>query len=163
MAVPSRRLVIDTNIVKAAGRTLHPTSRRCRDFLDEVLKISHRAVLTPELTAEWDTHQSLFALRWRADMRSKAKIVDLDRVENDEIRHQVRLTKAALKDLHLVEAAVATDRTVVSLDDRASQDLCVEATREIVWVNAVGEGGHAIYWLRTGANPKDEWKLGYRS
>ena len=60
------------------------------------------------------------------------------------------------------KAALVSDKIVVSLDDRAQAALCVKATSEIVWVNAVAEGGHAIYWLRDGAPPKTEWKLGYR-
>lgn len=95
-------------------------------------------------------------------MRSKAKIIDIVEGENAELRSQVDLSKAVAKDLHLVEAALATDNIVVSLDDRASINLCVRATRDVVWVNAVRDGGHAIYWLRAGANPVTEWKLGYR-
>ena len=163
MAVPSKRLVIDASVASAAGATMHPTSRRCREFLSEVLKISHRAVMTPDLTREWDRHQSLFALRWRAQMRSLGKIVDIAGVESGELRRQVVLTLAVRKDLHLVEAALATDKTVVSLDDRAAVELRVEATKDVVWVNAVSEGGHAIYWLRDGANPVAEWRLGYHS
>lgn len=161
MAVPSRRLVVDASVASAAGQS--QDSFRSREFLQEVLKISHRIVMTASLAKEWDRHQSLFALRWRAEMRSRAKIVDIADVENPEVRSQVRMTKAVAKDLHLVEAALATDKIVVSLDDRAAADLCVEATKDIVWVNAVVEGGHAIYWLRAGANPVEEWKLGYRA
>ena len=30
-------------------------------------------------------------------------------------------------------------------------------------MNAVLEGGHAVYWLRNGAPDKEEWKLGDRT
>jgi len=89
MAIPSRRLVIDASVASAAGQTQHPTSFRSREFLEEVLKISHRAVMTAALTEEWDRHQSLYAARWRAEMRSRNKIVDLITVENTEVRRQV--------------------------------------------------------------------------
>ena len=141
---------------------MHPTSFRTREFLGEVLKISHQMVLTATLAREWDRHQSLYATTWRAEMRSRKKIVDLADVPDEEVRRQVPGSGAVQKDLHLVEAALATDKIVVSLDDRAQAALCVDATRDVVWVNAVAEGGHAIYWLRNGANPVDEWKLGYR-
>lgn len=162
MAVSSKCLVIDASVASAAGQTMHPRSFRSREFLSEVLKISHRAVMTPTLTQEWDRHQSLFALRWRAEMRTQDKIIDLAGVEDEQLRRQVVISAAVEKDLHLIEAALATDKTIVSLDDRAAAQLFVEATKEIVWVNAVSEGGHAIYWLRAGAHPVDEWKLGYR-
>ncbi|HKV39172.1 MAG TPA: hypothetical protein VJX67_08160 [Blastocatellia bacterium] len=163
MATPSRRLVVDASVASAAGRTQHPTSFRSREFLGEVLKISHCAVMTATLAGEWDKHQSLYAARWRADMRSRNKIVDLIALQNDDVRRQVQISKAIEKDLHLIEAALATDKIVISLDDRAQAGLCVDATKEVVWVNAVAEGGHAIYWLRDGAPPKNEWKLGYHA
>ncbi len=119
--------------------------------------------MTVALAGEWDKHQSLFALRWRAEMRSQAKIVDIGVVENADVRSQVTLSPAVMKDLHLVEAALATDKLVVSLDDRARAELRVEATRDVTWVNAVADGGHAIYWLRAGANPVSHWKLGHQS
>lgn len=142
---------------------MHPTSFRSREFLAETLKISHRMVMTAALAAEWDRHQSLYATRWRAEMRSRNKVVDIAYVRNDDLRSQVSVSKAVLKDLHLVEAALATDQIVISLDDRAQTALCVEASQEVTWVNAVAEGGHAIYWLRDGAPPKKEWKLGYQA
>lgn len=116
--------------------------------------------MTRELTGEWNRHESLFTTRWRAEMQSRKKIVAVRDVENEDVRRQVQMSTAVLKDLHLVEAALATDRIVVSLDDRARADLRVEATREVMWVNAVLEGGHAVYWLRNGAPDKEEWKLG---
>ena len=70
------------------------------------------------------------------------------------------IRKELEKDLHLVEAALATDKAVVSLDERAHADLLLEATAEITWVNCDVEGGHAIYWLRKGARPLKKWQLG---
>ena len=141
---------------------MHPTSFRSREFLDEVLKISHRIVMTVSLATEWDRHQSLYTARWRAEMRTRKKVLDIADVQNEDLRRQVPVSRAVQKDLHLIEAALATDKVVVSLDDRAQAALCVEATKEVTWVNAVEEGGHAIYWLRDGAPPKNEWKLGYQ-
>jgi hypothetical protein len=162
VAKPSRCLVVDASVASAAGQTMHPTSFRSREFLGEVLKISHRMVMTVTLAAEWDRHQSLYAARWRAEMRSRKKVVDIADVQNEEVRRQVPVSSAVQKDLHLIEAALATDQIVISLDDRAQAALRVEATKEVTWVNAVAEGGHVIYWLRDGAPPKNDWKLGYQ-
>ncbi|HWY46962.1 MAG TPA: hypothetical protein VNX70_06250 [Bryobacteraceae bacterium] len=118
--------------------------------------------MTVTLAAEWDRHQSLYAARWRAEMRSRKKVVDIADVQNEEVRRQVPVSSAVQKDLHLIEAALATDQIVISLDDRAQAALRVEATKEVTWVNAVAEGGHVIYWLRDGAPPKNDWKLGYQ-
>jgi hypothetical protein len=134
MAIPSRRLVVDASVASAAGQTRHPTSFRSREFLGEVLKISHRMVMTATIADEWDRHQSLYATRWRAEMRARNKVIDSSDVQNEEVRRQVRLSKTVQKDLHLIEAALATDQIVISLDDRAQAELCVNATKEVTWV-----------------------------
>lgn len=160
MATASKRLVIDASVAAAAGETIKPASRRCREFLDAVLKICHRLAMTAALANEWDAHESLFAARWRAEMTSRGKIVRLTISPNEDLRNQVRSTAAVLKDLHLIEAALAVDGIVVSLDENARGFFRVDAAADVIWLNPVDEGGHAIYWLRQGANPVEEWKLG---
>lgn len=159
MATVSRRLVIDASVAAAAGQTLVPDSRRCREFLQAVLRISHRATMTPQLRAEWIKHQSLFAARWLAEMRSKRKVENFADVRNEELRADAPNTPSAQKDLHLIEAALATDRIVISLDEPARVELSLKSTAEVMWVNPVNEGGHVIYWLNKGAEPVDDWKL----
>jgi hypothetical protein len=160
MPAVSRRLVIDASVASAAGFTMKPTSRRCREFLQAVLRISHRAAMTPLLRAEWNKHQSLFAARWLAEMRSRGKVEDLADVRNEALRAEAPGTVSAQKDLHLIEAALATDKIVISLDDRARTELSVPAAAEVMWVHPVEEGGRVIYWLNKGAEPVDEWRLG---
>ena len=162
----SARLVIDASVAAAAGQTLHPTSRRSREFLDAVLKICHRVVMSPDLIHEWELHESQFSAAWRAEMRSKRKVIDLPGTRNSEVRNQLAaqalshtMRRAAEKDLHLVEAAIETDKIVVSLDDHARELLRMDATAKIAWVNAVAEGGDTIYWLRRGAKPLKKWRL----
>jgi hypothetical protein len=160
MASISRRLVIDASVASAAGLAMNPASRRCREFLQAVLRISHRATMTPLLRGEWKRHQSLFARAWLAEMTSKAKVEDMEDIQNGELRAEAPSTVSAQKDLHLVEAALATDKIVISLDDRARSELALPAAAQVMWVNPVDEGGHVIYWLNNGAKPIDEWKLG---
>jgi hypothetical protein len=162
MAVVSRRLVIDASVASAAGQTLVPTSRRSREFLQAVLRISHRATMTPLLREEWKRHQSLFARAWLAAMTSRAKVEDIANVPNEDLRSQVPGTVSAQKDLHLIEAALATDKIVISLDDRARAELSVPAAADVMWIHPVDEGGRIIYWLNKGADVVDEWKLGVR-
>ena len=152
--------MIDASVASAAGLTMKPASRRCREFLQAVLRISHRAVMTPLLRAEWNNHQSLFAARWLAEMTSKAKVESIADVRDEQLRAEVPGTASAQKDLHLIEAALATDKIVVSIDDKARAELSVPAAAEVMWIHPVDEGGHVIYWLNKGAEPVDEWKLG---
>ena len=122
--------------------------------------ISHRVTMTRVLREEWDRHQSQFAKAWLAEMTSKAKVQDVADVRNEQLRAEAPNTPSAQKDLHLIEAALATDRIVISLDNRARTELAVHTAAEVMWVNPVDEGGHVIYWLNKGAEPVDEWKLG---
>jgi hypothetical protein len=96
-------------------------------------------------------------------MLTLGKVVNIEESPNERVRSQVPKRKAVQKDLHLIEAAMATDNVVVSLDDRARADFRVEAAANVTWVNAFGAGGHAVYWLRKGARPVPKWKLGYRA
>ena len=116
--------------------------------------------MTPLLREEWNRHQSLFARAWLAEMTSKAKVEAIADVRNEELRAQAPSSASAQKDLHLVEAALVTDRIVISLDDRARTELAVDAAAEVMWVHPVDEGGHVIYWLNKGAESVEEWKLG---
>src|SRR5271156_2417038 len=99
MALVSRRLVIDASVASAAGQTLAPASRRCREFLQAVLRISHRATMTPLLKQESKLHQSLLARAWLAEMTSKAKVADIADVPNQELRAKAPATASAQKDL----------------------------------------------------------------
>jgi len=162
MATVSRRLVIDASIASAAGLSMNPDSRRCREFLQAVLRISHRATMTPLLREEWNRHQSLFARLWLAEMTSKAKVEAIADIPNEDLRAEAPGTVSAQKDLHLIEAALATDKIVISLDARARAELSVQAAAEVMWIHPVDEGGHVIYWLNKGAEPVEAWRLGVR-
>src|SRR3984957_2975155 len=117
MAAVSKRLVIDAPVASAPGLTMNPDSRRCREALQAVLGISHRATMTPLLRLEWKRHQSLFARAWLAEMTSRAKVEGIADVRNEDLRAEAPATASAQKDLHLIEAALATDKIVISLDD----------------------------------------------
>ena len=71
----SRVLVIDASIARAAGDlSKHPTSRNCCEFLQAVLDLCHRMVLTPPIREEWNKHRSRFASKWRVSMMARKKI-----------------------------------------------------------------------------------------
>src|SRR6266568_2952163 len=104
----SRRLVIDASVARAAGGegTTHPTSKHCRDLLQAVLTICHRVVLTPDITQEWNTHQSRFARLWRVSMVARKKIYHANTAIDQELHHKIesstvsaRAQEAMRKDL----------------------------------------------------------------
>ncbi len=120
-------------------------------------------VWTEAIADEWRRHASPFAIRWRVQMASTGRIVDVDGERDDALREAVEAAAAALeaggimqKDTHLVEAALATERTVTSRDDKARGWFARSAGRiprlaRIVWVNPDIPEEAPIDWLRAGA------------
>jgi hypothetical protein len=169
----SAALVIDASIARAAGETEHPVSSACRSFLQEVLRVCHRVVMTPEISREWKKHRSNFAFHWRASMTARKKVAHPGPVENQELRGAIQsldltdaVRQATLKDIHLVEAAFATEQTIASLDETVRGYLrqisgSVKALRSLVWVNPAKEDEHGTDWLRQGANADEERQLGF--
>jgi hypothetical protein len=171
----SQRLVIDASIAHAAGPegAVHPTAKNCRDFLLAVLEVCHRAVFAPAIAAEWKRHQSSFARQWRVSMFARKKIDHVVVREDAGIRQQVEQlaeddsqSADMLKDLHLVEAALATGMRVASLDETVrghfrAAAASVARLRRICWINPDVPAEDAISWLEAGAPAHEFRTLGY--
>lgn len=162
-----RILVIDTNIVRAASAGITPTASACNAILNETLTLCHKVVLTQALDAEWRRHLSHVSTQWLRRMQSRrGKVVQLAGDAPATIARQLELAignagvseheQAALrKDAHLVIAALATDRRILSLDDRARGVFqrvvaAYPALAPIMWVNP-NTDSTCIEWLRQGA------------
>lgn len=174
----SRRLVVDASVAGAAGgRTATaPTSTHCRDFLEVLRKETGcNVVIPPRLKDEWDRHQSLFASRWLTAMVSRRRVVFDDIPVSHRLRREIERVAASTpaelralrKDFHLVEAAIATDRTVVSLDETVRElfriaAATVAAIEKVVWVNPSHATENSLVWLRGGVKPENARMLGYR-
>ncbi|MBD2346193.1 hypothetical protein [Anabaena subtropica] len=163
----SKRLVIDASVARAAGgeESTYPASVHCRDFLKAVLDICHQVVMTQDIKEEWDKHQSKYSLTWRRQMVAKKKFKFIDISINNELWNQIetlaateKQCQAMIKDLRLVEAALVTDKIVISLDDNTARKFFSEASakidelKNIVWVNPDKvEEEQPITWLKDGA------------
>ena len=171
----SEHLVIDASVAQAAGpeKAVHPTAKRCRDFLLAILSICHRATFSPEIEEEWDKHQSSFAFQWRVSMFARKKIDRIGSRQNLELRRKTReaaagekQAEAMLKDIHLVEAALESGKRIASLDEIVrryfrSSSQSVGQLRTICWINPNGAEEEPLEWLRSGA-PLDAFrKLGH--
>jgi hypothetical protein len=112
---------------------------------------------------EWEKHSSVFAATWLTSMRSLCKLRPVPDLPTDEL---LRLFRSAIsdrsvqtiveKDVHLVAAALASDRLIVSLDDRVRRHLASLSARHTrvgatCWVNPCIETEHALEWLQSGA------------
>lgn len=165
----SKRLVIDTDVIRAAG-DIHATKPRainCRDFLKEVLVKNLSVVLTKEIKDEWKKHSSSFALEWRYSMYARRKVVDINPPQDDALQDKiigstdvVAEINAMKKDMHLLHAAMATDNSIISCDEsvrtfyaKASQQ--VGEIRMVIWVNPDRTEEEPIVWLKNGAPPEN--------
>ncbi len=160
----SRRLVIDADVVHSAGETDHPISSACRRFLETVLDVGHQVVMTDAIMTEWRNHLSRYSRRWRRQMYGRRRVYRIDQAKerDNNLRNRIdvvvhRDQKAIVaKDVHLIEAAFATDQLVTSKDGSArgvfkdASDGVVEL-KQIVWVNPACANEEPIKWLENGA------------
>lgn len=175
MPVKSRHLVIDASVARSSGGedATYPTSKNCRDFLKAVLEVCHCVVMTPEIKEEWDKHQSGFARKWRVTMVSRKKLVYCSDIQiNNKLWETIEMIAGSdkereqlFKDLRLIEAAIATDKTVISLDETVRKLFDKVATqvtelRNIVWVNPDKAEEKPVEWLENGAKSESDRWLG---
>jgi hypothetical protein len=162
--VRSRVLVIDASIARAAGDvSMHPTSHDCRVFLQAVLKVCHRMVMTDPIREEWKRHQSRFARQWRTSMMARRKVEFVEVASHLSLERRITRVEsdAAIaavmeKDRRLIEAALVTEQRVISLDDRMRKHLQDHLSKlpevhSICWVNPSTADEQAIAWLESGA------------
>lgn len=169
----SRRLVIDASVARSAGGedATFPKSKHCRDFLKAVLTICHRVVMTPEIAEEWKKHRSNFARTWRVSRVARKKEIQLNSPQDEALRKKIENAAtsekgcaAMLKDVHLLEAALAMDSTVISLDDIvknlfSTSCQSVGEIKNVVWVNPDEDEGKTQIWLEKGAKPDKNLRL----
>jgi hypothetical protein len=167
----SRLLIIDASVARAAGpeNATHPTAKNCRDFLLAVRDICHRMATSVAIDEEWNKHQSGFARRWRLSMFAKKKIDRLEIEADEHLRTQLEefaasdnQRNAMLKDVHLIEAALAAELRVVALDETVRnlfREFAPVAARlrRICWVNPGNENELPLDWLQAGA-PADPFR-----
>lgn len=166
-------LVIDASIAEAAGTSerSHPNAARCRDFLAAVRNNCHRMAWSEPIVAEWDKHKRGFAALWLVSMRNLRKLRHVQDETWGELREAIEahskdqnVVRIMVKDSHLIQAALATDSRIASLDDAVRGHFSRLAAefpplRPIMWVNPVTEGAGAVGWLETGAKAQRSRRL----
>lgn len=159
----ARSLVVDASIAKASGER-SVLAVACARLLQTFRRSQHVVVTSPRLQAEWTKHASRIATTWLVEMVSRGRIVDVGarevETDDDALAAAAQEHDAALdamrKDLLLVEAALASDRRILSLDDKARRAFArasgsLMALRQILWANPVNEDERVDDWLRDGA------------
>ena len=172
----SKIFIIDASIARAAGpeTSLHPTSKNCRDFLNEIRTVCHKMAWSPAIRAEWNEHRSGYAMNWLTSMYARKKIVLIEQKEDAKLRKNLnaaaksdRDRAAMLKDVPLLEAAIQTDQRIASLDDTVrklfnSATSQHPALKKIIWVNPDRTNEATIEWLQTGAPSEPRRQLAVR-
>jgi predicted nucleic acid-binding protein len=159
----SRRLVVDTNVARSASESQHPLSDACRQVLETIQAEQHRVVLSATQYMEWQKHQSGFSKKWLLQMISKKLHVLLSPEPNSGLTDRIfkldcteKAQKEMLKDVHLLENALATDDAVISQETNVFNLFCTHADelkipRPVAWVHPVDGAPACVVWVQGGA------------
>ncbi len=184
--------MVDTCILTTASDAceLGSLSDSCWLFLELLIQSIHKAVLSKDLEKQWNesityttkggvTKHLIHASTWRNRLISTKTLELLPNKTRDYyLRARIKSlnkypsmrskTEKMLKDVLLIELALLIDRIIVSVNWKDRKKFC-EATayirklKPIVWVDAHKHRPYIKSWLASGANPVDEWKLGYQA
>jgi len=157
MPSPSRRLVIDTDIIQSAGGRSEKRSKACSQALETVYDVCHSIVLSKELMGEYTRHRTRWSSKWLHKIFGAKKYEKVS-IEDHPLRQQIlRIPNQAIqKDVSLVLCAVSTDSIVLSCDENARRSFA-EASMQIPdigrihWANPERPEEDVCEWLKTGA------------
>ncbi len=171
-------IVVDASVARAAGdyAATDPVSVLCRESLSAIQEAGHCVVMSSPIRREWQKHHSHFAWRWLTLMASRRRILRLDDPINHRLRAEIRqmaepnIVPRVLKDAPLIEAALATDRRILSLNERERrhfQAIARQAApasesaklRVILWANPGRPEEDVPRWLRAGAPDESARRL----
>ncbi|MGI4763159.1 MAG: hypothetical protein ACRYF0_20770 [Janthinobacterium lividum] len=167
------QIVIDADIMQSASGNENDLSTRCREILDNVLEEGHSLVRTPSMKVEWDKHASRYSLNWLRLMQSRRRLLDIDESETGLAGALKNLPvlpaeqRIMLKDCHLLEAALAGEKRIVSKDEAAyfhfyHASASLSQLRKIMWASPVRIKDKCAEWLASGAKPETKRKIGRR-
>jgi hypothetical protein len=145
----SNRYVVDATVGQAASSTATAgVGKQCREFLMDIWVICHRVVMTDDIEREWRVHRSRFFVMWLSWMERAGKVAYVRECQRADIRACIEQARdelgdagvtALLEDIHLVEAALATDNRIVSLE--------VEAPELLARVEGIAREVDGVQWL----------------
>lgn len=184
-----KRLVIDTCVCRSAGgkSSKDMLSKKCFEILDCVYEMDYYFVCTPEIKKEINKDVlneepdkkgrkpiSYTATMWFSRMVSSRRIYTpeeskLDksmRREIEKIDIKKSTKKDILKDMHLVEAAIAADYRIISKDTNAYSNLRIvvnkfDKMKVVIWMDVNDPENDTVVWLRTHAKDLKKNRLGY--
>jgi hypothetical protein len=178
-------LVIDASVggMTGSGIVAEDTPQgKCRRCLRTVRANQYGVFFHPQTWEEWRRHRSEYAKEWLQQMYSRKAVTIKreDKIPESVLSLRIQqltgkkigmeiLSEAVctimLKDCHLLEASLAADNIIVSLDDKVRFHFTAAAEsigeiRGIVWVNPNKEYEEVIAWLEAGAKLEKQRTLG---
>ena len=166
-------LVIDASIANAAGGLGKEDqgSTMCTNFLESVSNHDYYMVITRAISEEWNAHCTYYSYKWRNKMVGRKRVKTLGKADNPELERHFQSCffkketqrKALDKDMLLLEAALASDKRIASLDEKARTPARTLAAscpfvRDILWINPSKPEEAPLQWLAAGA-PMDARRL----
>lgn len=163
-------VVVDADVARSSGLTDNPMSLMSRRFLDSLMEAGHQVALSRNVIEEWKKHQSSYSRTWLSSMAARKRFVNLGDVDRYKVEECIaceacelstKQLNAALKDAHLVSAALAADEILGSMDDAARRIFAKICTthrflRRIAWVDPLKDSDYA--WLTEGRQkPRSAW------
>ncbi|MEG0517140.1 MAG: hypothetical protein RR523_15985 [Cetobacterium sp.] len=138
------KFIIDADILRSAGTSEHPISSTSRNLLNGIKDGDGVAVYCPTLMQEWKKHRSTFASAWTVAMISRKRLLST-KVNNEtklflEALDDSKNKNVALKDAHLIDLAIATDKIIFSNDLKAKEAFTMlldnrDSFRNICWLS----------------------------
>lgn len=159
-----KALVVDASVARAAGE---PSTVRtspapeCTAALGAMRESSCMVAVSDRLKTEWDRHASGYAKKWLGNMIATKRVkrvagnwAHLASVLESSSDYPDRTAREVNKDLDVLNAAMQTDRRVLSLDGKQRvllRKLCDEVPplKALYWLSPCESG--VIDWLRCGA------------
>lgn len=182
LSAKGKRLVIDTSVCLSSGgyKAKDKLSIKCTDVLENVYCLNYYFVCTPEVHKEISRHLDAkltkyvtkYTVDWFARMRRRGQIISLNETKNRRLREKIKsksFGKRQLievqKDIHLIEAANATDNKIISYDKTAyayfKRVSDIDEVGIIIWMDMSNPDTDVIKWLRSGAKSKKEHMISF--
>ncbi|MEL5994596.1 hypothetical protein [Hymenobacter segetis] len=156
--------MVDTNVARSASESLHPVSDACRRVMETMFDGQHYVVLSATQFMEWQKHQSGYSKRWLVRMKAK-KLWHILAPEPDSglaaRAKKIACTEAVrqeiLKDLHLLENALTTDKVVLSMETNvfdlfSEHKKVLKVPHPVAWVNPKDDIDACVAWIEAGAD-----------
>jgi hypothetical protein len=163
--VRRRKIVVDANVARSSG-TRTSDALACVNVLSEIYVRGHFVAFCPQLWKEWEVHQSSFAVKWLATMKSRKLIhhIDVDESLTTDFRRSLvndAQEPKGIEDAHLILTALRASKVVVSNDEKARRFFAASKSGKVAsirWTNPC-RAEQTILWIREGLTKRDDLLL----